>query len=282
MQNNIAPVLFLIFKRLETTAQVFQAIRKAKPKKLFIAADGARPEEEGEVEKCETVRKYVLDNIDWGCEVKTLFQSKNLGCGLAPSAAISWFFDNVQEGIILEDDCLPHPDFFRYCTDLLDIYRNDTRIFLISGYNKQGLWNSEWYDYFFSNLGGIWGWASWARAWKHFDFNMTDINDFIRRDNFRNLLGNEIGEMRQNTIYSEIIRKKIDAWSYQWGYARHKNNGLACVPAKNLIVNIGFGEDATHTKYKSEQPDTYCLKFPLSINHFFVPDKEYDKKFLGV
>ena len=284
MQNKhirIAPVLFLIFNRLDTTKRVFQVIRDAKPQQLFIAADGARKEKKGEFEKCKAVREYVLSNIDWDCEVKTLFQNNNLGCGIAISTAISWFFHNIQEGIILEDDCLPHFDFFRYCSDLLDLYRNDTRIFLISGYNKQGLWNPDWYDYFFSNLGGIWGWASWARAWKYFDFKMLDIDDFIRKNNFKHLLGAEIGAIRQDTIYSEIITNKIDAWSYQWGYARHKNNGLSCVPSKNLIINIGFMEDATHTKEKIIQPDCYGLHFPLKINHFFVPDREYDKKFVG-
>jgi len=275
------PILFLIFNRLDTTKQVFQAIKEAKPSQLFIAADGPRPNKENETEKCEIVRKYVLDNIDWECQVKTLFREQNLGCGQGVSTAITWFFNHVEEGIILEDDCLPHPDFFEYCKELLRLYRYDTRIFLISGYNKQGLWNENVYDYFFSNFGGIWGWASWARAWKSFDINMNDIDDFIANNNFYNLLGAEIGPIRQNTIYSEIITQKIDTWDYQWAYTRHKNNGLACVPSKNLIINIGFGEDATHTKDKIVQPNTYELAFPLRTNNFIVPDRNYDQKFIG-
>ncbi|MDR2994467.1 MAG: hypothetical protein LBV11_11720 [Bacillus cereus] len=275
------PVLLIIFNRIDTTKLVFQAIGKVKPHQLFIAADGPRTDRENEAEKCETVRKYVLDNIDWDCEVKTLFRDQNLGCGIGPATAITWFFEHVDEGIILEDDCLPHPDFFEYCQELLKLYRQDTRIFLISGYNKQGTWNTDAYDYFFSNLGGIWGWASWARAWKYFDINMNDIDDFIAKNNFYNLLGAEIGPIRQNTICSEIRTQKMDAWDYQWGYARHKNNGLACVPSKNLITNIGFGQNATHTKDNMLQPNTYGLTFPLRINNFIVPDRIYDQKFIG-
>ena len=275
------PILFLIFNRLDTTKQVFAAIRKAFPRKLYIASDGPRDNREGENEKIETVREYVLNSIDWDCEVKTLFREKNLGCKKAVSEAITWFFENEKMGIILEDDCLPNHDFFHFCKDLLVLYQNDTRIFLISGHNKQGLWKHDTCDYFFSNMGSIWGWATWARAWKHYDFEMLDIKDFIVNNNFVNLLGEGIGQLRQNTIYTEMILKKVDSWAYPWGYTLNKNNALACVPSKNLVVNIGFGEEATHTHNIIKQPDTYKLSFPLKINNYFVPDREFHKKYLG-
>jgi len=275
------PILFLVFNRLDTTKQVFETIRKVAPLKLYVASDGPRDTREGEDEKVKTIRDYVLKSIDWKCEVKTLFREKNLGCGKAVSQAITWFFENEEMGIILEDDCLPHIDFFEYCRILLELYKNDSRIFLISGFNKQGLWNPDLYDYFFSNLGGIWGWASWARAWKYFDLEMPDLDDFMKNNNFVNSLAQEIGIPRQDIIYKEMVINKTDTWDYSWGYARHKNNALSCVPSKNLIINIGFGENATHTNDNILQPDYYSLNFPLKINNFIVPDREYDKKFIG-
>ena len=158
------PILFLVFNRPDTTSKVFQRIREIQPLKLFIAADGPRPEKEGEKEKCETVKRSVLENIDWPCEVKTLFRNNNLGCGKAVSNAITWFFQNVEEGIILEDDILPDKSFFNFCKDLLEKYRYDERIKVIGGSNihkKAGIKDS----YYFSSICRIWGWASWRRVW---------------------------------------------------------------------------------------------------------------------
>lgn len=274
-------VLFLVFNRLTPTKQVFEAIRRAKPPRLYIAADGARDGKEGEVGKVNAVRKFVIESIDWDCEVKTLFREKNLGCKYAVSEAITWFFENEQQGIVLEDDCLPSQSFFWYCEELLEKYKYDERIFLISGYNKQGKWLRGGGSYFFSCYGGIWGWAGWSRAWKHYDVDMKDIDDFIRNNNFVNLLGRAQGRIRQEVIYNSIIKKKMNTWDYQWAYARHKNNGLACVPVENLIENIGFGEDATHTLGENENNIKSCeIEFPLVDNNFFVPDREYDEKFL--
>jgi hypothetical protein len=275
------PILFIIFRRFDTTKQVFSAIRQVKPARLFVAADGPRLAIPDEAEQCNTVRKYVLGNIDWDCEVKTLLRNENLGCGKSVSDAITWFFEQVEQGIILEDDCVPSMSFFPYCEELLEYYKDDQRIFNITGYNKQGLWNSEKYDYFFSNFGGIWGWASWRRAWKYYDFQMADIDDFIADNNFVNLLGEGVGELRQKIIYEEMKIEKVDTWDYQWEYIRHKNNGLSCVPSKNMIKNIGFGDDATHTKSALYIPPVHNINFPLRKNPFFISDREYDAKFIG-
>jgi hypothetical protein len=274
-------VLFLVFNRLDTTKQVFEAIRQAKPPRLYIAADGAREVKVGETEKVKAVREYIMSNIDWECEVKTLFRNENLGCGFAPASAITWFFENEEMGIILEDDCLPSQSFFWFCEELLERYKNDMRIFLISGYNKQNSWEEKKNDYFFSNLGGIWGWASWRRAWEYYDIEMSDIENFIENNNFVNIFGEKFGKIRQDTIYKSIIINKMDAWDYQWAYARHKNNGLACVPMKSLIENIGFGDDATHTfGDNQDNVNKYEISFPLKENDFIVPDRNYDEKFL--
>lgn len=275
------PVLFLIFNRLDTTKQVFEAIKQAMPPRLYVAADGPRENKEGEAEKVKAVRDYVMNGIDWDCEVKTLFRDKNLGCGKAVSDAITWFFENEEMGIILEDDCLPSQSFFWFCEELLERYKDDERIFLISGYNNQNRWKDNKYDYFFSHFGGIWGWGSWRRAWKYFDLEMHDIDDFIQENNFENLFGCKPGKIRREMIYDNIIIKKIDTWDYQWAYARHKNSGLACVPTKSLIENIGFGPDATHTfGENNDNVIKHEINFPLRLNSFIVPDRRYDELFL--
>ena len=274
-------VLFLIFNRFETTKQVFAAIRKAKPLKLYIAADGARPEQEGEAARVNAVRDYVTSNVDWDCHVKTLFSDKNLGCKYAISEAIDWFFAQEEMGIILEDDCLPSQSFFWYCEELLKKYQNDQRIFLISGYNKQNTWNPNINDYFFSSYGGIWGWASWRRAWDFYDLEMKDLKRFSDLGNFENLLGKKGGKIRKMALNS-VDKKHINSWAYPWAFTRHKNGALACVPSKSLIKNIGFGADATHT-YNIENDDVnhHEIQSHLRDNPFFVPDRKYDSHFVA-
>ena len=271
------PVLFLVFNRPETTKLVFEEIKKAKPPRLYIAADGPRGDKSGEAEKVKQVREYVMGNVDWDCELRTLFRDENLGCKYAVSSAIDWFFENEEMGIILEDDCLPSQSFFWFCEELLERYKDDERIFIISGYNKQSTWNDEKYDYFFSHFGGIWGWASWRRAWNHYDINMPDIQEFIDIGHFENLLGNKVGIARKKDILN-VIREKIDTWDYQWGYARHKNSAMACVPSKSLIENIGFGSDSTHTNGVNNDGVTkHDISFPLDKNNFIVADSVYDE-----
>ena len=166
------PILFLVFNRPETTHQVFEAIKKQRPKYLFVAADGARTDKEGEAAKCEEVRKLILENINWACEVKTLFRNENLGCGLAVSQAITWFFEQVEEGIILEDDCLPSGSFFSFCSVLLERYRNDEKVFMIGGFSLLPENTKSKYDYFFNTFGGIWGWATWKRSWSLYEYKI--------------------------------------------------------------------------------------------------------------
>jgi hypothetical protein len=176
------PVLFVIFNRLDTTNIVFKAIRKAQPKKLYIAADGPRPGNVSDEEKCTSIRKLVI-NVDWDCELKTLFREENLGCGLGPASAYDWFFEHEEEGIILEDDCLPDPSFFIYCQELLEKYRHDTKIMHITGSNFQKGWqNDEDYSYYFSSYPHEWGWATWRRAWKLYDFKVQKYPELDKKD----------------------------------------------------------------------------------------------------
>jgi len=260
-------VLFLVFNRLDTTKEVFEAIRKAKPPRLYIAADGARSRREGEAEKVRAVREYVMKRIDWNCEVKTLFREQNYGCKMAVSGAIDWFFDNEKAGIILEDDCLPSQSFFWFCEALLDRYKDDMRVWNIGGYKHPYL-KGDQYSYNFSRFTQIWGWATWANRWKHYDVTLEKYRqnrnllvdfEFFRED-FEN-------RSRQK-ILDRLADGLIDTWDYQWNFAVRINHGLSVRPRVNLIQNIGFGADATHTKGEnSEIASNKAVEIAFPLNH---------------
>jgi len=246
MNNLNIPILFLIFNRLDTTVQVFAKIREAVPSKLYIASDGPRDNRKGEDEKVSSVREYVLKSIDWDCEVKTLFREENLGCGKAVSQSITWFFENEEMGIILEDDCLPSASFFPYCKELLEKYKDDTRIYHIAGFNPLTLTKTP-YSYYFTRIQHCWGWATWRRVWSLYNFDITDLNDFISQNKIQNLFRQKTVQDYWINIFRDMQDHKIDTWDYQWTYTIFKNSGLCINPSKNLITNIGFNCDATHT-----------------------------------
>lgn len=268
-------VLFLVFNRLETTKQVFQAIRQAKPPRLYVAADGVRANKEGELEKVQAVRDYIMKNIDWECQVKTLFREQNLGCKYAVSGAITWFFEKEEQGIILEDDCLPSQSFFWYCQELLAKYRNDKSVYLVSGDSRGPDSFRMREDYGFCKYPMIWGWASWSRAWENYD---TELQDWPKQ---KEILPLSISRNKQTVIFWEttfnrIYNKEIDTWDYQFSYLVLKENGKCIVPKINLITNIGFGKDATHTvKIKSDDAnrDRYEINIPLT--HLPNPESEF-------
>lgn len=233
------PILFLIFNRVEQTGIVFEEIRKLQPKKLFIAADGARDAVKDESLQCFLTKEIVLRGVDWDCEIKTLFRDKNLGCGKAVSSAIDWFFDHVEEGIILEDDCVPDPSFFPFCKELLEKYRDNEKIMHISANNfQQGVIRGNGF-YYFSRLAHIWGWATWKRAWKKYDFTLN---------RYYNYPANDVHPRFQSFI-KQIKEGFIDTWDVQWSMSVWWNQGIAIMPETNLVKNIGYGDkNATHTK----------------------------------
>jgi len=278
----ISAVLFLVFNRPVPTQIVFSRIKRAKPPRLYISCDGPRQNNYLDHEKIEEV-KDICKAIDWPCEVKTFYRICNYGAKIAVSSALTWFFANEEEGIILEDDCLPSDSFFRFCDEMLELHRDNERIYLISGYNKQQIWKNNDYDYFYSHLGGIWGWASWKRAWSKYDAEMSNLEYMIETNMFINLMGNRLGLMRQEQLIEAkklISMGKIDAWDYQWGYTRHANQALSCVPSRSLIRNIGFGSDATHTTGEPDKVMQQELVFPLRLNLNINPDLKYDILFL--
>jgi hypothetical protein len=233
------PILFLIFNRPDTTKRVFESFRIMKPTKLYIAADGARKDKIGEDLLCQETRN-IVNQIDWDCEIKTLFRAENLGCKIAVSSAIDWFFENEEQGIILEDDCLPNSSFYKFCDELLNYYKNDNRVMHISGNNFQdGITRGDG-SYYFSKYNHIWGWATWRRAWKTYDVNMKQLNNALNQKVFDNTLSNKELRFWLN-YFKEIQEGKKNTWDYQTMLNQWFQNGLTIIPNQNLVTNIGFG-----------------------------------------
>ena len=243
----ISSVLFIVFNRPDTTRQVFEAIRAAKPPRLYIASDGPRAGRAGEHALCEQVQQ-VLTDVDWPCKVQRLIRKENLGCKLGVSSAIDWFFENEEEGIILEDDVLPLPSFFNFCDELLDRYRTNEKITMISGCNLVSKRYRPSESYFFSRYCHIWGWATWRRAWKNYDVSMTDWPNWCANDGLSEFvnLTPQLAEFWKK-IFDAVHSGKVDTWDYQWVFSCWKTGGLSVIPETNLTSNIGFRADATHT-----------------------------------
>jgi hypothetical protein len=256
--------LFLIFNRPDTTARVFEAIRAARPPRLYIAADGPRPNREGDAARCEEARR-IATQVDWPCEVKTLFRDRNLGCRLGVSTGIDWFFEHEEEGIVLEDDCLPSQSFFPYCAELLARYRHDERVMCVSGDNYQMGRVVTSFSYYFSRYTQFWGWASWRRAWKLYDREMTQWPAFRDGGGLKAWsAGDKRFEMYWLEIFESVSSGAVDTWDYQFQFTCWAHHGLGCVPAKNLITNIGFSADATHT-LSAERPDANLPRLDISF-----------------
>ena len=277
MKNNPfnTPILFLIFNRPEPTFKVFEIIRSIKPMNFFIAADGPRTNKIEETRRCEEARS-IISQIDWDCQLKTIFRKKNLGCKSAVSSAITWFFEHVEEGIILEDDCLPDLSFFGFCQELLNYYRHDERIMMISGDNFQrGQIRGEG-SYYFSKYCHIWGWATWRRAWKNYDVSMTSYPLFRSSNQIENVFENTDEQRYWLECFDRTFRGEIDTWDYQWVYTIFKNSGLSVIPNTNLVKNIGFDSRATHTSNRFEQLNEMQSFSIEEITHptFILPQKE--------
>jgi len=241
------PVVFIVFNRPDLTERVFEAIARAKPKKLLIIADGPRLPEE--IERCQKARA-VIEKIDWECKVLKNYSELNLGCGRRVSTGLDWVFSQVDEAIILEDDCLPAPSFFHFCQTLLERYKHDERIMHISGDNFQFGQSKTDYSYYFSKYAHNWGWATWQRAWKHFDFDMLTWPEFKKKNMMGFVCEDSYEQDYWTMIYDRSFEGAINAWAHRWQYACWYQNGLSVLPNSNLVSNIGFRSDATHTTMK--------------------------------
>lgn len=264
--NNVfnTPIAFLIFRRPEETARVFQVIRKMKPETLFIIADGPRNSEEKILS--DNVRK-VVENIDWPCKILKKYSEVNLGCNKCCTAGVNWVFDNVDKAIIIEDDCLPNESFFYFCQDLLNKYEDDARIMHISGINvNENRDNKNNESYHFSSIAQLWGWASWRRAWKKYDFNMKDWPIIKKENRLQNVLNDKPAVDYFTYLFEKMYNYSFGTWDIPWTYTCMKENGLCIVPNKNLIQNIGFGQGATHSianKGYIGEMKLEALTFPL-------------------
>jgi len=240
------PVLFLIFNRPETTQQVFSAIRKAKPPRLYVAADGPRSDYPDDAESCEIARS-IATNVDWDCEVKTLFRETNLGCGLAVTSAIDWFFEQESEGMILEDDTKPSEQFFKFINFGLRKYRNEKNIGSICGYNPLTPKPNKIDRIIISNYPSVWGWGTWKSVWEKYSFQA----DFHYLNKFTTIY-KHIKHLRYTMYIMSILRsveqREVDTWCAQFGFMFAKYQYKVVYPPINLIENVGFGDLATHTK----------------------------------
>lgn len=261
-------VLFLTFNRLDTTKLVFEQIKIAKPPKLYLASDGPRKNKEEEAETVKTVRNWLLENVDWDCEVKTLFREENLGCGKAVSSAITWFFEQEEDGIILEDDCLPNQSFFKYCEELLDYYKENKNVWVISGDQFIADYNNN-ASYYFAKIMHCWGWASWSDRWKHYQFDLKDYDE----KGIDNVSEKKYIQKYWLNILNVMKEHKIDTWDYQWALEIVKHNGLCINPSVNLISNIGL----IGTHYKNAKENTMMNLPTFEIKKIIHPDKiEFD------
>ncbi len=272
----IPTVLLIAFRRPALTRKMLESIREAKPPRLYIACDGPRPDRPDDEERVRAVRAVIAEFAD-DLHPITCYQEKNLGCGKGVSTAISWFFEHEEEGIILEDDCYPDPSFYRFCGEMLERYRNIANVMQVAGYNAISGACPIDADYLFSHFGWQWGWATWRRAWQHFDLKMNSWPEFKRMGLQKSTAFNN----KRIRVFEEMYAGKCDTWDYQWHYAVASNYGLSIVPKFSLITNIGVGLDCTHgVECNASQDQAVTARpvvFPLKHNRFVVPDPYYDR-----
>ena len=264
------PILFMIFNRPSTTIPVFERIKNAKPKKLYIAADGPRTKP-GEAEVCQKVRE-IINEIDWDCEVHTLFRTENLGCKMAIRTAIDWFFENEEMGIILEDDCLADPSFFDFCEILLKKYKDEERVMMITGTSFLNSGLKGPYKFYFSQYFAIWGWATWRRSWLSYDTEMSIWPEMKRNMVLKKKFGAVISSSLES-IAQSTYDGKHDTWDIQWFISCINKNGLCIAPKINLISNIGI--NGVHYNGNSKQLFVPTRSIGEIIN---FPSIEFDPK----
>ena len=275
-----SPILLIGFNRPNETEQVLREIKKIKPIRLYFAVDGPRNGNGKDERFCQEV-KALVELVDWPCQLFTSFSQENKGCKLGVSEAITWFLANEEQGIILEDDVIPSESFFYYCDDLLEKYADDKSVGLICGVNfiENEVINND--SYLFSKYSHIWGWATWRRAWELYDVGMDDwpvlkgSTDFIKK-----IAPTAAGRKYWVNIFDRSYEGKIDTWDYQLIYSCIKNNLLSVIPSKNMVLNIGFGVDATHTLGEAPQHVAGMkaseIEFPLKHPNVVNNNQSFD------
>lgn len=260
------PILFLIYHRPQLTRRVLERIRDYGPERLYIVADGPNAKVLDDENRCSSARAEAA-KVDWNCQVKTLYREENLGCGKSVKTGIDWFFSQEEMGIILEDDTVPDPSFFRFCETLLVRFEDDERVGQITGFRSAPIDPGQSTSFSFANSGSTWGWATWARSWRHMDFEMTWLGDSIVRAKFFSGLGKKKEISYWDWAVSLIKDGKVDTWDFQWAMSLRKDNLLTIVPRVSLVGNMGFNEDATHPQRSpsSDAQTVKALDFPLTF-----------------
>jgi hypothetical protein len=272
------PVALLIFNRPEITRRLVAEIIKANPPKVLVFADGPRPHHPQDAELIRAT-KAVISEAPWNCEVLTNYSEANLGTRYRPATGLDWVFEKVESAIFFEDDCLPHPSFFRFCDELLERYRDDERVMMISGDNFLRNHRLSSDGYFFSHYVGIWGWATWRRAWRHYDVEIRQWSSLRETRFLHDLLGNNEEAEFWRVYFDRIVSGETRTWDHQWQFACWAQHGLSITPAVNLCTNVGFGPEAQHNKEfnpKLAALAVHEMEFPLRHPATMVRSREYD------
>lgn len=274
---NSLSIAYIIFNRPRHTRETFEAIRAQRPGRLFIIADGPRTDHPTDIERCKAVRQ-IVENIDWPCEVHREYSESNLGLKRRISSGLDWVFGLTETAIILEDDCLPHPDFFIFCQMLLERYKEDERIWVITGNNYQNGKSRGEASYYFSKFGHCWGWASWRRAWKNFDGDLTFWPQWKGSEDFRKKMPDPFEQRYWIDILDRVYKGEINSWAYPWLATLWYHGALTATPRVNLVTNIGIGPDSTHTHALEDEPGTPVLPLgnithPSKIEQSLIADQ---------
>lgn len=278
MKQYPIPILFIIFRRKDVALRSFERIKSIKPSKLYIACDGPRNNVEGEKKLVEATREAILNQVDWDCKVKTLFQKENLGCSLGVYTAINWLFENEEHGIILEDDCVVQCSFFPFVKELLEKYKDDERIGMIAGTNQIAKKCKMTSSYCFSKYAACWGWATWKRAWANMDLNMLFLKK--HKNDVLSSRGYHAKENRRWNYQLKMIKHNyVSAWDWQWYFSLASQNQLCIFPKVNLVSNIGNDKEATHTGMGNIYIESKDIDFPIIHPYYIMPNECFDKEF---
>jgi hypothetical protein len=279
MESLQTPILFIVFNRIDTASRVFEKIRAVRPRKLFIFGDGPRSDKPGEAEACKKTRDYIVQHVDWECELKTQFLDKNLGLPFAVVSGITWFFEHNEKGIILEHDCLPGDSFFEFMEAMLIKYNDDIRVFNVGANYLQPEPVGKT-SYYFSRIPHVWGWGTWRRAWAKYDIDMKTYPDFLRRGGLSSIFHSDWYQTEWKFLFDQVYYKRSKTWDFQWTYTLFSNNGASITPNKNLVTNIGFGEGAVHSLDLNDQLahlPVQEIDFPLIHPTDVVIDEKADE-----
>ena len=241
------PIALIVFNRPQLTSQVYDQVRAVRPRRLLVVADGPRPNRPEDPKLCQATRN-IVSSTDWTCELSKNFAEENLGNRRRLSSGLNWVFDQCPEAIILEDDCVPSPSFFSFCSKMLTHYREDNRIMHVSGQNLQSGNRRGKGSYVFSKYSLSWGWASWRRAWQYYDVGLSAWPSARQEGWLASILDDPLEIAYWTEIFDKTYRGVIDTWDYQWLFACWCQNGLSIQPNENLVRNIGIGPDATNLK----------------------------------